>query len=532
MPKIFLSYRRHESAAAAGRIYDRLRGHFGDGEIFMDVDSIPIGVDFREHITAAVDQCDILLAVIGRNWTGEPGNPRRIDEPRDFVRIEIEAALERGIPVVPILIDRATMPNPAELPPTLAPLAYRNAIDLDLGRDFHPHLDRLVTTIARTRQQARTRAAFPSRSASRRRWLWACVALLPVLAFVGVLIHNATSNLNGRRRDESRVISGKDREAPGTAETNTSRAASTPASSPASPSPQQKNVITNSIGMTLRLIPAGEFMMGSDASDPNASDDEFVDKDAGKKEKHRVRITRAFYLGEHEVTRGQFRHFVDDSVYQTDAEKDGKGGYGWNKEAKRFEQNSRYTWRDAGFEQTDEHPVVNVSWNDADAMIKRLSRKERKIYRLPTEAEWEYACRAGIGGVYGESDDPESLARIANVADASLKKVLPNATCIASDDGYTYTSPVGTFAPNAWHLYDMIGNVMEWCDDFYEAGFYKSAATAESKDPHNTNKAPYRVIRGSAWNLDPGHCRPAIRYGNEPGIRGSLRGFRVAAVQE
>ena len=138
MAKIFLSYRRQDSAGVAGRIYDRLRAHFGNDAIFMDIDSIPFGVDFREHITAAVDQCGILLAVIGRNWAGEAGTPRRIDDPRDFVRIEIESALERNIPVVPILVDHARMPDEADLPPSLARLAYRNALDLDQGRDFHP----------------------------------------------------------------------------------------------------------------------------------------------------------------------------------------------------------------------------------------------------------------------------------------------------------------------------------------------------------------------------------------------------------
>src|SRR5262245_32492556 len=110
MSKIFLSYRRQDSAGVAGRIYDRLRAHFGEDAVFIDLDSIPFGADFRQHISSAVDQCGILLALIGRNWAGEAGNPRRIDDPRDFVRIEIESALERNLPVIPILIDRAPMP--------------------------------------------------------------------------------------------------------------------------------------------------------------------------------------------------------------------------------------------------------------------------------------------------------------------------------------------------------------------------------------------------------------------------------------
>src|SRR6516164_9574091 len=119
MSKIFLSYRRQDSAGVAGRIYDRLRSHFGHDAIFMDMDSIPFGVDFREHIRSAVDQCGVLLAVIGPHWAGEATAPRRIDDPRDFVRIEIESALEQNLPVVPILIDRTRIPGEPDLPPSL-----------------------------------------------------------------------------------------------------------------------------------------------------------------------------------------------------------------------------------------------------------------------------------------------------------------------------------------------------------------------------------------------------------------------------
>jgi hypothetical protein len=147
MPKILLSYRRQDSAGVAGRIYDRLRTHFGNDAIFIDLDSIPFGVDFREHITSAVDQCGVMLALIGHNWAGGTGASRRIDDARDFVRIEIESALERNLPVISILIDRAQMPGEADLPPSLVPLAYRNAIDLDQGRDFHHHVARLIKGI-------------------------------------------------------------------------------------------------------------------------------------------------------------------------------------------------------------------------------------------------------------------------------------------------------------------------------------------------------------------------------------------------
>ncbi len=287
--------------------------------------------------------------------------------------------------------------------------------------------------------------------------------------------------------------------------------------------------ITNSIGMKLTLIQDGRFMMGSDESDKEAYDDEFLDKAAGKKQKHPVRITRPFYLGIHEVTRGQFRRFVDDTGYQTDAEKDGKGGYGWNEEKKTFEQAPHYTWRNAGFDQTDDHPVVNVSWNDAVALAAWLSRKEGKTYRLPTEAEWEYACRARTTTKFSNGDDPEGLAAVGNIADGTAKAKYPEWTwAIAAHDGYVYTAPVGRYNPNDWGLFDMHGNVWEWCSDGYSADYYKQSPV---DDPQGPPGASSRVIRGGGWRFGPRGARSAYRSGGAPGYRSSLLGFRLALDQ-
>jgi sulfatase modifying factor 1 len=284
---------------------------------------------------------------------------------------------------------------------------------------------------------------------------------------------------------------------------------------------QRARSVTNSIGMKLTLIKAGEFLMGSPEDDKDASDDE--------KPQHRVRITRPFYLGVHEVTRGQFRRFVDEAGYQTEAEKDGKGGYGWNEEAKKFEQNPRYAWLNPGFDQTDEHPVVNVSWNDAVAFAGWLSRKEGKTYRLPTEAEWEYACRAGTTTRYFSGDDAEGLAEVGNVADGTAKAKYPDWTrAIAAQDGFVYTSPVGRYRPNAWGLYDMHGNVREWCWDWYDKDFYKSSRV---DDPAGPLQAADRVIRGGGWDGDPRGCRSANRDGSASGRRIIFLGFRLALVQ-
>src|SRR5271166_6999964 len=117
MSKIFLSYRREDSAGVAGRIYDRLRVPFGPDSVFFDVDSVPVGVDFQEHIESVLSQCDVFLAVIGPHWAGESDTDRRIDNPEDWVRIEIETALRQHLPVIPILIDHTRMPSRATCRP-------------------------------------------------------------------------------------------------------------------------------------------------------------------------------------------------------------------------------------------------------------------------------------------------------------------------------------------------------------------------------------------------------------------------------
>jgi formylglycine-generating enzyme len=297
--------------------------------------------------------------------------------------------------------------------------------------------------------------------------------------------------------------------------------------------------ITNSIGMKLTLIPAGEFKMGSGES-PEATatffkkdfDMYFMTADFFKDEypQHRVRITKPFYLGTYHVTRGQFRHFVKDSGYKTDAEKeDGRGAAGWDAEKKTIAEtdfNNVYSWRNAGFPQTDEHPVVNVSWNDAVAFCKWLSKKEGNTYRLPTEAEWEYACRAGTTTRYYSGDDPKTLVKVANVADATAKAKFSDwSWTIKVNDGYVFTSPVGQFKPNAFGLYDMHGNAWQWCADCYGEDYY---GKSPADDPKGPKTGGCRILRGGSWYCKPFIANSAIRDRNSPDIRNCITGFRVA----
>lgn len=146
---IFVSYRRSDSADIAGRIYDRLIGKFGKGPIFKDVDSIPLGLDFKEYLDMKVGECDVLLAIIGDEWVSasDSGGKRRLDDPTDFVRIEIESALERKIPVIPLLVRDAHMPREDDLPSSLRKLVYRNGTPIRSDPDFHRDMDRLIAAL-------------------------------------------------------------------------------------------------------------------------------------------------------------------------------------------------------------------------------------------------------------------------------------------------------------------------------------------------------------------------------------------------
>lgn len=296
-----------------------------------------------------------------------------------------------------------------------------------------------------------------------------------------------------------------------------------------SPSP---GVVTNSIGMKLVLIPAGAFQMGAPLDDGEAMEWE--------QPQHHVRITHPFYLGAHEVTRGQFRKFVDEASYSTDAEKDGRGGLGWNEQISKFQRHPRYTWRNAGFDQTDDHPVVNVSWNDAVAFASWLSRTERKTYRLPTEAEWEYACRAGTTTTYTCGDDPEALAEVGNIDDAtredfwrslpqfkgrSRDEIPARLRTIAARDGFVFTAPVGHFKPNSFGLFDMHGNVVEWCSDWFSVDYYASLQAVEGSGPLTGSS---RTTRGGSWDRGYDFARSANRNGEKPDARNYDTGFRLA----
>ena len=242
--------------------------------------------------------------------------------------------------------------------------------------------------------------------------------------------------------------------------------------------------ITNSIGQTLVLIPAGEFVMGAPSTDKAA---EGEGGQSSERPQHPVKITKPFYLGKYEVTQGEWVQVMNTKPWQ-------------------------------GKENTIEgpdYPATFVSWEDAVAFCKKLSDKEGKSYRLPTEAEWEYACRGGTTTRFSFGDEPT------NLAEYSWSAAYDNGS--AKDE--TYAHAVGTKKANPFNLHDMYGNVWEWCSDWFDPKYY---GKSPKEDPTGPEKGVARVNRSGSWLLRPEVIRSSFRYAYEPGNKTPLHGFRVA----
>jgi formylglycine-generating enzyme required for sulfatase activity len=242
------------------------------------------------------------------------------------------------------------------------------------------------------------------------------------------------------------------------------------------PEPPGKT-FTNSVGMTFTLIPAGEFMMGSPPTEAGRDEDEPL---------HRVWISKPFYLGIYEVTQEQYEKVMGHNPSRF---RPGKGG-------------------------GPQHPVEQVSWEDAQEFLRRLNSREKqlgRVYRLPTEAEWEYACRAGSTTRFQNGDREEELAAVGWYGRNTGRR----------------TQPVGQKPPNAWGLYDMHGNVWEWCADGYRSDFYLLGPV---QAPLQREATTHRLLRGGCWADEARKCRAAQRFGVVPTLRDDAAGFRAACV--
>ena len=241
---------------------------------------------------------------------------------------------------------------------------------------------------------------------------------------------------------------------------------------------------------------------------------------AHEKPRHPVSLTRAYALLATEVTRGQFRTFARTVEYRTVAEREG-WAFGFDRAG--YSRQDGLSWIEPGFFQEDDHPVVQVSWHDAVAYCAWAGG------RLPTEAEWEYAARGGVEGarfVWGNAADGVRAPRAANVADDAVRPHFPWWAVFPDyRDGYPWTAPAGSFAANAFGLFDMAGNVWEWTADWYSPTAYASASTVDPRGPASGRS---RVVRGSSWGDEPLVLRVSERSYFAPEQRSYFHGFRCA----
>jgi len=265
-----------------------------------------------------------------------------------------------------------------------------------------------------------------------------------------------------------------------------------------------------SLGPEMVWIPAGRFRMG-DIQGGGGGDEKPV---------HEVSVAR-FAMGRYEVTVGEFGRFVKATGYKTEGEK-GIGCYVYKDHSWDYLEDAN--WRNPYFSQKKDHPVVCVSWNDAVAYAQWLSERTGQKYRLPTEAEWEYAARAKTETARYWGNDPDEACRYGNVHDKTSKKENDFSwTHHNCTDGYAKTAPVGHFESNNFGLFDMLGNVWEWTCSKYENKYQGE----EKQCVGNKNSTSLGVIRGNAWHGSPRVVRAAYRPGNSHDHRSGSVGFRL-----
>ena len=538
MTTVFISYRRENTAGEARALFNDLASRLGEGSVFMDVDSIALGRDFRSVLQETTASCDVMLVLIGRNWADarDDGGRVRLENPTDYVRLEIELALKRDIAVTPVLVQGAHMPAPEDLPTEIKDLAYRNGFELSHSRwesDVGEMVRRLDLQSGASRHQTEPilpqgstppqpapsgvsappgirRAKPQQRFFSRPRVRLTRRQTLGIAAFAALGTGAAIGAPLIRRlltRPALRKISF---DAASVDETGARRP----------PEKYAAALFTEALGLGAGLdmvsIPAGSFMMGSPEDEPERRSDEGP--------QHHVRLA-AFWIGRSPVTQAQWAAVVLAHPEPIHRDLDPKPSF---------------------FRGVD-LPVESITWNHTEEFCLRLAAITGRAYRPPSEAEWEYACRAGTVTPFncGPTITPE-LANYCGTGGAVCGD--SNGVSVASDvyNDLKYTSgaygqgPVGifrgmttrpgTFPPNRFGLYDMHGNVWEYCLDEVTDSYadVPRDGTAYLSGPSDA----WRILRGGSWSHNPAICRSAYRDGLDPsssGWQGRI-GLRIACT--
>lgn len=467
MSRIFISYRREDSTDVTGRIYDRLRQEFGAGAVFIDVDSIPFGVDFRKYLDTQVSKCEVFLVVIGRDWIKKRGSKgkSRLEDPGDFVRIEVESALKRDIPIIPVLVSGAAIPPLDRLPAGLQELSYRNALVVRPDPDFHPDMDRLVEFLKEEIGNPVDQPAAPSVTVKSE--VEDVKARSSPVAKERPLLVSEEKQVSVLEEKPASVSEEKptrtieEKPSPKSVETVklTDRQSRVRNQNTAGPEPPFEMV----------RVPKGPFLYGDQKTRETIDYDYWIDKYPVTNEKYRVFISAGGY--------GNQQYWSDD---------------GWKWKTTNNVTGPQY-WDDPQWNKAD-HPVVGVSYFEAEAYAKWAGK------RLPTEQEWEKAARGqGDGREYPWGDE------------------FDKGKCNSAHARVSHTTPVTSYSTGVspYGCYDMVGNVWEWCADWYD------------------ERKGLRVIRGGSWDdrRERKELNVWCRRSDKPGMaddRDNTIGFRLA----
>jgi formylglycine-generating enzyme required for sulfatase activity len=494
--KIFINYRRDDSIGTAGRLHDRLVQAFGRKNLFMDVDHIPAGVDFVDHLNTQVSACDVFLAVIGPQWLDakDDSGRRRLQNPDDFVAVEIAAALARDILVIPVMIDGAAMPKASDLPAPLTPLLRRNAVEVrnaQFGRDAEALVEKIRAAIKGVRVAPR--------------WWPAAAASVVVLLLAGWIgLHQmgvpiwapwtpgpVQRDPGGAEKTDAKP--GADADATRrAAQAEQQRLAGLSAAGNAVPlSPNRERALGPKdsfkecdVCPEMVVVPAGSFAMGSPTNEEGSTADELP--------QHAVTFARPFAVARFALTFDEWDACAADG---------GCNGYrpvdqGWGR---------------------GRRPVINVSWDDAKSYVAWLSRKTGGAYRLPSEAEREYVLRAGTTTPFWWGSSIET-------SQANYDGTMTYGGGVKGENRQQ-TLPVDRFEPNPWGLYQVHGNVWDTLEDCYHGSY---AGAPSDGSAWTLEDCAAHVVRGGSWLNAPWLLRAAHRGRVPHGARNTNFGFRVA----
>ncbi len=271
------------------------------------------------------------------------------------------------------------------------------------------------------------------------------------------------------------------------------------------------------------IIPSGTVFIGSY--------EEEIGRRKGERNRIKATINKPFAMAKNEVTLGQYRMFMEETKYKSkEAFYKGEPLVGCNYyDGKSYGYVAEHNWKNPGYPQRETDPVVCVSWSDADAYAKWLSKKTGRKYRVPSTVEFEYASRAGSSSPWYWGTDPSVACEYANIGDKAFANKFPSRASFPCNDGYVYTTKVGRFKPNKFGLYDMVGNAWEWTNDCFQNDLTNAPIDGSSWTDNTDDACTWRTPKGGSWISGISWSRSAVRSRDGANYRSFMLGFRVAA---